>query len=129
VLQAATAAAQSERAELALFLDQATRLEGLQLEARQPPLPIVTAHEAAGDLWLLVRDYDNARRAYLRAEERIGITPRIALGLARVAARVNDGLNACRYYRTFAWWWGKRTEEPPEIVEARAYLMQPACGR
>lgn len=129
VLQAAAAAAQSERSELAIFLDQAVRLEALQLEARQPPLPVVTAHEAAGDLWLLVRDYDNARRAYIRAEERIGATPRITLGLARVAARVDDGLNACRHFRTFVWWWGTRSDGPPEVAEARAYLMRPACGR
>lgn len=129
VLQAAAAAAQSERPELAVFLDQAIRLEVVQLDARQPPLPVVTAHEAAGDLWLLVRDYDNARRAYLRAEERIGTTPRITLGLARVAARMNDGLSACRQFRTFVWWWGTRSDEPPEVAEARAYLMRPACGR
>jgi hypothetical protein len=129
VLQAAAAAAQSERAEMALFLDQAIQLEALQLEAGQPPLPVVTAHEAAGDLWLLVRDYENARRAYLRAAERLGTTPRIRLGLARVAARVNDGLNACRQFRAFVWWWGARTGEPPEVAEARQYLMRPACGR
>jgi hypothetical protein len=129
VLQAAAAAAQSERPELALFLEQATRLESLQLDARQPSLPIVTAHEAAGDLWFLVRDYDNARRAYLRAEQRIGATPRITLGLARIAARLNDGLTACRHFRTFVSWWGKRSEDPPAVAEARAYLMRPACGR
>jgi hypothetical protein len=128
VLQAAAAAAQSERPEMALYLDQALRLEALQLEAHQPPLPIVTAHEAAGDLWFLVRDYDNARRAYLRAGERIGTTPRITLGLARVAARVNDGETACRQFRAFTRWWGTRTAEPPELTEARAYLQRPDCG-
>ena len=129
VLQAAAATAQSERPTIAVFLDEAIRLEALQLEARQPPLPVVTAHEAAGDLWLRVRDYGQARRAYLRAEERIGTTPRITLGLARIAARVNDGLNACRQYRALVWWWGSRTGEPPEVAEARTYLLRPACGR
>jgi hypothetical protein len=129
VLQAAASAAQSERPALAVFLDEATRLEALQLDTRQPPLPVVTAHEAAGDLWLRVRDYEQARRAYLRAEERIGTTPRITLGLARIASRVSDGLGACRQYRAFVWWWGSRSGEPPEVAEARAYLLRPACGR
>jgi hypothetical protein len=44
VLQAAMAAAQSARPEMALLLDHAVRLEALQLEARQPALPVVTAH-------------------------------------------------------------------------------------
>jgi hypothetical protein len=129
VLLAAAAAAQSERPEMALLLDQALRLEAFQLDVREPPLPIVTAHEAAGDLWFLVRDYENARRAYLRAEERVGTTPRVTLGLARVAARLNDGVSACRQFRVLTQWWGTRTAEPPEITEARAYLRQPDCGR
>jgi len=86
VLRAAAAAAQSERPTLALYLDQALRLEALQLEAHEPPLPIVTAHEAAGDLWFLVRDYENARRAYLRAEERLGTTPRTTASTIRRSA-------------------------------------------
>jgi hypothetical protein len=129
VLQAAASAAQSERPTIAVFLDEALRLEALQLDARQPPLPVVTAHEAAGDLWLRVRDYEQARRAYLRAETRIGATPRITLGLARIASRLNDGLAACRQYRGFVGWWGSRAGEPPEVAEARAYLRRPACGR
>ena len=129
VLQAAAAAAQSERLEMALLLERAIRLEAVQLEARQPGLPIVTAHEAAGDLTLLVRDYEGARRAYLRAAERVGTTPRITLGLARVAAQLNDGLAACRQFRSFVWWWDARSGEPAEVAEARAYLQRPACGR
>jgi hypothetical protein len=128
VLQAAMAAARSERPEMALLLDHAVRLEALQLEARQPALPVVTAHEAAGDLWWLVRDYENARRAYLRAEERIGTTPRVTLGLARAAARLNDGPNACRQFRALAQWWGGRTGPPAEVIDARTYLTRPDCG-
>ena len=128
VLQAAMAAAQSERPEMALLLEHAVRLEGLQLDARQPALPVVTAHEAAGDLWLLVRDYDNAQRAYRRAEERIGTTPRVTLGLARTADKLNDAVNACRQFRALVRWWDRRSGEPPEIADARAYLARPACA-
>jgi hypothetical protein len=128
VLQAAIAAAQSERPEMALLLEHAVRLEGVQLDARQPALPVVTAHEAAGDLWLLVRDYENARRAYRRAEERIGTTPRVTLGLARAADRSSDVMNACRQFEAFVRWWGRRPGEPPEVAEARAYVARPACA-
>ena len=88
VLQAAEAAAQSERESLALFIEQAVQLESERLTAGLPPAPIITAHEAAGELWLQVHRYDEARRAYVRAAERIGTTPLIARGLERVAARL-----------------------------------------
>ncbi len=52
VLQAAAAAAQSEREELALMIDYAVQLEDRNLTAGRPALPMITAHEAAGDLWL-----------------------------------------------------------------------------
>jgi hypothetical protein len=120
VLRAAAAAAQTERDELALLLDQAVRLEAIQLEARQPGLPVVTAHEAAGDLWLQVHQYEDARRAYLLALDRVGMTPRVALGLARVEARRNEPANACVHYQTLLKWWGSRAGEPPEVAEARS---------
>ena len=88
VLRAAAAAAQSERDEMTLHLEHALRLELVQLEAGQPLLPGVSAHEAAGDLWLQVHGYEEARRAYERAAARIGMTPRIREGLARVCARL-----------------------------------------
>jgi hypothetical protein len=124
VLQAAAAAAQTERDELALLLDQAIRLETVQLEAGQPGLPVITAHEAAGDLWLQVHQYEDARRAYLLALDRVGMTPRAALGLARIAARLNDSANACAQSQALVKWWGSRAGEPPEVAEARSYCPQ-----
>jgi len=127
VLEAAAAAAQSERGAMSLLLEQAIRLEGIQLEAGQPGLPAVTAHEAAGDLWLQVHGFDEARRAYEHALARVGPTPRVTLGLARVAVRLEDDGAACVQYQALVDWWGTRADGPPEIAEARAYLADQSC--
>lgn len=95
VLKAAAAAAQGERDEMALFLAQALQAESLQLAARQPGAPLVTAHEAAGDLWLLVYRHAEARQAFLDAFKTIGPTRRVLLGLARAEARLARGPAAC----------------------------------
>ena len=84
VLAAAADAAQDERDEMALFLNHAVTLERAQLDARQPGAPSITAHEAAGDLWLRVYRYEDAKLAYERAKAVIGSTPRIEAGLTRV---------------------------------------------
>lgn len=122
VLRAAAAAAQSERDELALMIDYAVQLEDRILTAKLPGLPMITAHEAAGDLWLQVHRYDEARRAYARAAERVGITPRITLGLARVAVRLDARSTACSQYAALVGMWTREVSEPPELMEARAFL-------
>jgi hypothetical protein len=121
VLLASIAAAQSEREEMALYLAQALRLEQLQLMAGEPAAPVIAAHEAAGELWLQVHRYEDARRAFTLAAERLGTTPRVTLGLARASARLEDSQTACGEYRNLTAWWGNRAESP-EIAEARAYL-------
>jgi hydroxypyruvate isomerase len=83
VLAAAADAAQDERDEMALFLEHAVALERTQLDAHQSAAPGITAHEAAGELWLRVYRYEDAKRAYERARAVIGSTPRIESGLAR----------------------------------------------
>ena len=127
VLQAAAAAAQSERDELALMIDYAVQLEDRNLTAKLPALPMITAHEAAGDLWLQVYRYDDARRAYMKAAERIGVTPRITLGLARLAVRIEAFATACKQYQSLVTSWKASGPEPPELTEARTFLMNPAC--
>jgi hypothetical protein len=127
VLQAAAAAAQSERDELALMIDYAVQLEDRNLTAQRPALPMITAHEAAGDLWLQVQRYDDARRAYMKAEELLGVTPRITLGLARLAMRIEAFATACKQYRSLVMSWKGSGPEPPELAEARTFLMDPAC--
>jgi hypothetical protein len=88
VLRAAADAAQDEREEMALFLAHAVDLEREQLDAGQPGAPGITAHEAAGELWLRVRRYEDALRAYQHARSVVGSTALIESGLARV----NDAL-------------------------------------
>jgi hypothetical protein len=126
VLLGAASAAQSERDEMAIFLDEALRQESIQVAARQPGLPVVTAHEAAGDLWLQVHRFEESRRAYQDASELFGSRPRTMLGLARTAARLNDR-SACLEYARLVAWWGSVSSEPAEIAEARAYLAGSIC--
>src|SRR6185503_15848986 len=80
MLQAAAAAAQSERGELRLYVEAAVQMEWLQRVVGQPGAPIVSAVEMAGELWLQVHQYEDARRAYTYAIEHVGLTARILSG-------------------------------------------------
>jgi hypothetical protein len=129
-LRAVAAASQYERDEMAVYLAEATRIEGLLLAASQPGAPLVTAHELAGDLWLQVHRFEDARRAYALAAQRIGRTPRVRLGLARVAVRLDEPALACQEYRWLLELWGDRADAPPEVTEARSYVAEnPSCTR
>lgn len=127
VLLAGMAAAQTERDEMWLWLEQALALEVVQREAGESGAPLLTAHEVAGELWLQVHRYEDARRFFARAAAEVGRTPRVTLGLARTAARLEDVVSACREYATFVWWWGTREGAPVELTEARTYLAQAVC--
>jgi len=122
-LQAAAAAAQSERDEMGLYLATAIEMETLQRMAGLPGAPLVSAAEVAGDFWLQVHRYEDARRAYMDAAARVGSTLRILSGLARAARRLDDVPAACAGYRRLLEAWGARTDEPPAIAEARAYVV------
>jgi hypothetical protein len=126
VLRAAAAAAQSERDEMALYIDQALRVETLQLAAAQPPAPVVSAHEAAGALWLQVHRFEEARSAYDLAIAKVGSNPRLLVGLARSAARLQDP-RACSVYAVLLAQWGWIPGESAELSEARAYVGGVAC--
>jgi hypothetical protein len=127
VLEAAAAAAQSERDSMSLFIDHAVQLESVRLAAGLTGAPIITAHEAAGDLWLQVHRYEDARRAYVLARERIGATRRVTVGLARTAERVKDVSEACTQYEALVASWTQQGNAPQEIVDARAFLREPRC--
>ena len=127
VLLAAAAAAQSERDEMWLLIEHALSLESLQLAAGQPGAPFVPAHEVAGELWLQVHRYEDARRFFARAVEREGKTPRLALGLARTAMRLGEPVTACAEYVAFVASWGTREAPAAEMSEAREFLQRPEC--
>ncbi len=127
-LLAAAAAAQSERDEMAVFLDFALRMEALQLAAGQPGAPGVAAHEVAGDLWLQVHRYADAARAYEEASRRIGDTPRVWLGRARAAARLELSAASCGYYGAFIAAFRSDRPGADEIVEAERFRLAPACS-
>ncbi|MGH9253869.1 MAG: hypothetical protein ACRD3C_04785 [Vicinamibacterales bacterium] len=122
VLQAAAAAAQSEREEMRLYLESAIQMESLQHAADQPGAPLISAAEAAGDLWLQVHHYDDARRAYTEAADRTEFTARMLAGLAQSAQRLGDLPAACAASRRLLEWWGARQGQPAQIVEARAFV-------
>jgi hypothetical protein len=124
VLQAAAAAAQSERDEMSLYLESAVQMESLQLAAGQSGPPLVSAAEAAGDLWLWLHGYEPARRAFLDAAMRIGSTTRVLAGLARSAERLGDVPGACRAFRQLLDAWGSTPATPVPIAEARAYVVR-----
>jgi cytochrome c-type biogenesis protein CcmH/NrfG len=77
-------------------------------------------------LWLQVHRYEDARRAYRRAAEHVGMTARVRLGLARTAARLNDVKDACAQYRGLLTSF-KENEVPSEIIEAGVFVGDARC--
>jgi len=127
VLQAAIAASQSEREEVALLIEHAIEIEEQRRSVGLSGAPVVAAMEVAGDLWLQVHRYDDARRAFMRAAARVGRTPRVVLGLARTAVRLSDRAAACGEYRALVAGWRSPGQPPREIVEAQAFLREQMC--
>ncbi len=124
VLQAAAAAAQSERDEMRLYLDTAVRMEMLQRAAGVPGAPLVTAAEAAGELWLQVHRYDEAARAFEDAAARVGRSPRVLAGLGRAHRGANDIGAACTAFRALLNAWKDRPDLPAEVADARAFAVE-----
>jgi hypothetical protein len=122
VLQAASAAAQSELDEMRLYLESAIQMESLQRAAGQPGAPLVSAGETAGDLWLQLHRYEDARRAYVETRARTGGTARVLAGMGRAAQRLQDMDSACAAFRELLELWSARPVRPPQIVEAQAYV-------
>lgn len=126
LLQAAAAGAQSERAEMALYLDTAIRMEELQRAANQRGAPIVSSLELAGDLWLQLFGYAEAQAFYRRALAQQE-TMRARAGLARATARLGSEAAACAEYTALVKRWGTRQTRTAEILEAEEYLRRPGC--
>jgi hypothetical protein len=122
MLQAASAAAQSEVDEMRLYLESAVHMESLQRAAGQPGAPLVSAAETAGELWLQLHRYDDARRAFAEARAQMGGTARVLAGVGRAAQRLRDTDIACAAFRELLEAWGTRPARPSEIAEAQAYV-------
>ena len=122
MLMAAAAAAQSERDDMATFLEHARSLEQRSAGGRALS-PGVS--EVAGDLWLQVHRFDAAREAY-RAASQSGPTPATRLGLARVAARQADVPGACTSYRGLLQAPGV-SRVSPAFAEAQRYVDANSC--
>jgi hypothetical protein len=120
-IRAAVSAAQEEREELGLLLEHARSLS-LQMELvgapAQWPLPI---DELAGELWLEVDRFTEAREAYERATK-IAPTPNAWIGLARVSDKMGDTITACRAYGNAA-----STPGLPSQVELEISLYKLKC--
>jgi hypothetical protein len=127
VLQAASAAAQCNPAEMSVLGEHELNVEKEARDAGQPGAPIVSAFEVTGDLWLQVHRFEDAHRAYVAASAQVGSTRRITLGLARTAFRLGELPAACEHYRILVSGWPKSGGEPPELGEARTFLRRAEC--
>jgi hypothetical protein len=117
LIRAAIAAAQDERPELELLLTHARDL-GERLHQRgRPALWPRPFNLAAGELWLEVDRFADARNAFARA---VRSEPSAAalVGLARASSRLGDVASACDAYRQVS------AGAPVLVDEARAFLVQ-----
>jgi hypothetical protein len=119
---AAIAAAQEEQDELTLLLTQAMALEMAIQPPGQPVSPIVPIHELAGDLFLVVHRYPDARRAYEASLARYPGRARSLHGLARACAKSNAREAARTAYEQLLAQWKTADPDRPEIAEAKAFL-------
>ena len=119
-IRAAIAAAQDERDEMSLFLDQARDLSKQLAVAGSPPRSPLPIDELEGELWLEVDRYLEARDAYERAT-RNDPTPNAWVGLARAADKLGDTLTACKAYQVV-----RGTQGLPTAVdlEVSMYLLK-----
>lgn len=122
-IRAAVSAAQDERDEMAVFLAHARDLSDTMALTGAPaqwPLPI---DELAGELWLEVDRYLEARDAYLSAT-RLKPTANAWVGLARASDRLGDLVSACAAYTQAG-----ATAGLPSAVEIEISLYALKCRR
>jgi tetratricopeptide (TPR) repeat protein len=98
-IRAAIAAAQDERSELSLLLDHARDVTERLIARQRRPIWPRSFNVVAGELWLEVDRYDEARAAFERAAqaERSAIA---VIGMARALARLGRVTEACAAFRT-----------------------------
>jgi len=123
VLRAAVAAAQDERDEMQVYLAHARTLaDSLALAGvtRPWPLPIDVA---AGELWLEVDRFADARDAFARVAD-AALAVRVALGTGRAFEQLKDGSAACVAYRRAA----AGILVPDAIARAREAVVRLRCS-
>lgn len=119
---AAIAGAQEEQDELTLLLTQAKAIENGLLPPGQPAVPVIPIHELAGDLFMIVHRYPDARLAYEAALKRYPKRARSMYGVALATAKLGDAAAARAAYEAFLEQWKSADPDRPEVVEAKAYL-------
>jgi tetratricopeptide (TPR) repeat protein len=124
---AAMAAAEEERDVLRLALTQAADLEMRLRMARTELPPYFALDRLAGDLWLQVHRFEDARQAYRAAVAREPRDARAWLGIARAAARLEDAEDAADAATTFLTLWANADVDRPELAAARS--VQPPAPR
>jgi hypothetical protein len=117
VLNSAIVASQDEREELKILLVHAASIA----ERLSDRCAILVA-ELAGDLWLQVDRYEDARRAYASALARRVTRAPARLGLARAEARLGNRAAAMENYQVFIDRWQSADAGRPEVVEAHRFL-------
>lgn len=120
LIAAAMAAAQDEREEMRVHLEQARWAHALIPNASSAtgwPLPI---DEAEGELWLEVDRFADAAAAYRRAA--VAGRARAHAGLARSAAALGDTQTACESYRQ--WLMASTAGSAEQRQDAEHYIKQ-----
>jgi hypothetical protein len=123
VLRAAVAAAQDERDEMQVYLAHARTLaDSLALAGITRPWPL-PVDAVAGELWLEVDRFADARDAFARVAD-AGLAARVALGAGRALEQLKDGTAACVAYRRAA----AGPLAPDGIDRARQAVVRLRCS-
>lgn len=121
-VQAAIAASQEEREEMALLLVHLRSLDSATFQA----VTVVPSDELAGDLWFAVDRYAEARRSYAAALERHPRRAHALLGIARASVELDDRSGARGAYAQLLEVWRDADPDVPGLTEARDFLSQGA---
>lgn len=122
LLRAASAAAQDERDEMLVWIDEARAISTrLALTGQAPAVPLAI-DRAEGELWHGVDDYELAEVAFTRALA-VAETPAAWRGLARARDRRGNHVGACEAYRRVAAGLAGEATPGPLAAEARGYLL------
>ena len=119
VLQAASAAAQSELGEMRLYLESAIQMESLQ-RAGQPGVPLVSAGETAGSCGCSCTATTTLVGRMSRHVRRRAAQRGCSL-VSDVRQRLQDTDTACAAFRELLELWNARPARPSQIAEAQAH--------